>query len=440
MRGRSSRPPTTTLKADSPTAEPTAANGEHLGGSAYRVKLFSTSTPANLNATLLLSIVLLLVGFGLVMVLSSSAVEEFAAGNGFSSKFLKQLLFAVVGIPLMLVASRVPLAFWTGSATWLFLGGTVILQALVFTPLGIEVQGNRSWLDLGVTTIQPAEFAKVVLCVWLGFMVQRKGEKLEDWRQVILPIGLPVAIVIGLALLGEDLGTVMVLGVLVLGAMWFGGMRKRFLLVVAIAAVVGAITMAAISPNRVNRITSFFSGDCDYEDLCWQTSHGFFALARGGFFGVGLGNSTAKWSWLPEADNDFIFAIIGEEFGFIGAFAVVVLFVALAIVLLRIWRGTTNPAGRVVVGGVFSWIMYQAFVNIAVVLGLLPVLGVPLPFLSSGGSALVTTLGAIGIVLSVARDSAREGPANAPTRKRTVRSTSAATPTASAAKRKATRR
>jgi len=193
----------------------------------------------------------------------------------------------------------------------------------------------------------------------------------------------------------------------VLGALWFGGLRARYIIGAALIAVVGAITMAIISPNRVARITSFFDGTCDYEGLCWQTSHGYFALARGGIFGVGLGNSTAKWSWLPEADNDFIFAIIGEEFGMVGALAVILLFAALAVVLLRIWRETENVAGRTLVGGVLVWFIFQAFVNIAVVLGLLPVLGVPLPLLSSGGSALITSLFAIGLVLSVARDNAK---------------------------------
>jgi cell division protein FtsW len=235
-------------------------------------------------------------------------------------------------------------------------------------------------------------------------MVARKGDKLRELKHLLVPVGLPVAVVIGLALLGKDLGTVMVIGALVLGALWFGGIRMRYLVGLTAFAVAGAVLMAIISPNRVARITSFFDGSCDYEGLCWQTSHGFFALARGGLFGVGLGNSTAKWSWLPEADNDFIFAIIGEEFGLVGALAVILLFGALALVLLRIWRETRNPAGRVVIGGVLVWFIFQAFVNIAVVLGLLPVLGVPLPLLSSGGSALITSLFAIGLALSVARD------------------------------------
>lgn len=400
---RATTPRATTQRATTQSS----SKGAATSGAAYRIRLFASEHPANLNATLLLGIVLVLVGFGLIMVFSSSAVEEFAAGNSFSTKFLRQAVFAAIGLPLMWIAARIPLQFWTGSFAWLALLVAMAMQLLVFTPLGIEVNGNRSWLDFGFVTVQPAEFAKVALVMWLGMLIARKGDKLTRLREVIVPIGLPVGIVIGLALAGKDLGTVMVIGALVLGALWFGGLRARYIIGAALIAVVGAITMAIVSPNRVARITSFFDGTCDYEGLCWQTSHGYFALARGGIFGVGLGNSTAKWSWLPEADNDFIFAIIGEEFGMVGALAVILLFTALAVVLLRIWRETDNVAGRTLVGGVLAWFIFQAFVNIAVVLGLLPVLGVPLPLLSSGGSALITSLFAIGLVLSVARDNAK---------------------------------
>lgn len=401
------QPRATTARPTTPRAATSSAKGAATSGAAYRIRLFASEHPANLNATLLLGIVLVLVGFGLIMVFSSSAVEEFAAGNSFSTKFLRQAIFAAIGLPLLFMAARIPLRFWTGSFAWLALLVAMAMQLLVLSPLGIEVNGNRSWLDFGFVTVQPAEFAKVALVMWLGMLIARKGDKLTRLSEVILPIGLPVGLVIGLALAGKDLGTVMVIGALVLGALWFGGLRARYIVGATLIAVVGAITMAIISPNRVARITSFFDGTCDYEGLCWQTSHGYFALARGGIFGVGLGNSTAKWSWLPEADNDFIFAIIGEEFGMVGALAVILLFAALAVVLLRIWRETENVAGRTLVGGVLVWFIFQAFVNIAVVLGLLPVLGVPLPLLSSGGSALVTSLFAIGLVLSVARDNAK---------------------------------
>lgn len=384
-----------------------AASSQSPGaGVAYRIKLFSGEEPASFNATMLTGIVLSLVAIGLVMVFSSSSVEEFAAGNSLSTRFLRQALFAVLGIIFMFGAARLPVRFWTSSVAWLGLFIAIFLQVLVFTPLGMEVNGNRAWLNLGFVSIQPAEFAKVALAVWFGMMITRKGDKLRDPKYFIVPIGFPVVVVLGLALLGKDLGTVMVIGALVLGAMWFGGIRMRFILGTLVLGVMGAVIMAAISPNRVARITSFAAGNCDYEGLCWQTSHGFYALAHGGLFGAGLGNSTAKWSWLPEADNDFIFAIIGEELGLVGGLVVILLIAAMGMMMLRIWAEAVSPGGRAIVGAILTWFVFQAFVNIAVVLGMLPVLGVPLPLLSSGGSALMTSLLAIGVVLSVCRETA----------------------------------
>lgn len=377
--------------------------GDTPRGWAYRIRLSKPGTPADFDRTMLWAIVSLLTGFGLVMVLSSSAVESFAAGSGVSSKFLRQAVFAVLGFTAMYVASRLPGHLWTGKIAGLLLAVTLVLQALVFTPLGITEGGNRAWLDLGVTSLQPAEIGKIAMCVWFGAVLRMKGKPIERWQHLIVPILLPALLIIGLAMAGKDLGTVMVMAVVLLGTMWFSGMPLRWTVWGVVLAAAGAIAAAAISPNRVARITAFFSGDCDYEYLCWQTTHGFYALAHGGLLGVGLGNSTAKWSWLPEADNDYIFAIIGEEFGLLGAVLVIGMFTALAIVLLRMWRNAADAPARAIIGGVFSWIIFQAFVNISVVVGLLPVLGVPLPFVSSGGSALVTTMLAMGIVLSVSR-------------------------------------
>ncbi|MEO6944993.1 MAG: FtsW/RodA/SpoVE family cell cycle protein, partial [Lacisediminihabitans sp.] len=241
----------------------------------------------------------------------------------------------------------------------------------------------------------------------------KKRDALEDWHEVAMPI-VPVAgAALGLVLLGGDLGTVIILISIVLGAAYFAGVRLRILAVpVLILAAGAAILMSSGSGSRGLRIQAWLTGcasDSLYSGTCWQTVHGWWALASGGIFGVGLGNSKAKWSWLPEADNDFIFAIIGEELGLLGAIVVLLLFIVLAIAFVRIIRASTDPFARVVISSVMVWIIGQAFVNIAVVLGILPVLGVPLPLISAGGSALVTTLFAIGIVLSFARHPARPG-------------------------------
>ncbi|PPG02469.1 putative lipid II flippase FtsW [Pseudoclavibacter sp. RFBI5] len=360
----------------------------------------------NRNFVLLLSITLFLVGFGIVMVLSSSSVEEFAGGNAVSSRFVSQATFAALGIPLMLFASRMPLSFWKRSA-WAALAVAIILQALVFTPIGVDINGNRAWINLGFTTMQPAEVVKVALVLWLGLIIGRKQGKLHIGKEVAVPIVPVLLLCFGIMLLSKDLGTIIVVGALVLGALYFGGVATRYLLLALAVAVAGAVLMSVFSDNRMARITNFFGGDVDYESWGWQSAHGLYALAAGGLFGSGLGNSKAKWSWLPEADNDFIFAIIGEELGLVGAIVVIGLFVLLAVVLVRIYHEASDWTAKTIVGGVLTWIVFQAFVNIAVVIGFLPVLGVPLPLVSSGGSALITTLFAIGIVLSIARNPKR---------------------------------
>jgi cell division protein FtsW len=362
------------------------------------------------NYFLLLGTTLFLVVFGLIMVLSSSAVESYTASGDFFNGFVRQVMFAAVGIPLMLIAARMPARFWK---RWsgMFLIAALALQFLtVATPLGASQGGNRNWITIGSFSGQPSEFVKLGLVVWLGYVLSRKQQSLDNWRQLIMPL-VPIAgLSIGLVLLGGDLGTSIILSSIVMGAVFFGGVRLRFLgIPLLFIGVAGAIASVA-SNSRQDRIGAFLSGCASvaqYSGVCYQTIQGWWALASGGLFGVGLGQSKAKWSWLPEADNDFIFAIIGEELGLIGAILVLALFVILAISFVRIIRANTDPFARVTVSAVMVWIVGQAFVNIAVVLGILPVLGVPLPLISAGGSALVTTLIGIGIVLSFARHAPR---------------------------------
>ncbi|GAA0961569.1 hypothetical protein FFA01_03500 [Frigoribacterium faeni] len=356
---------------------------------------------------LILGTTLFLVVLGLVMVLSSSSVEAFiqSGQTSFFGAFVRQGIYAAIGIPLMLVVSRVPVWFWKRWA-WHILGAAVLLQLLVFSPLGYESGGNRNWVNLGAFTAQPSEAVKLALAIWLGMILAVKRDLLDDWRHLAIPLVPVVLVAVGLVVAGGDLGTTMVMLLLVFGAVWFAGIKLRYLLVplALLAAVIPVI--ASGSASRNDRIAAWMAGctdDSAYQGICWQSLHGTWALASGGMFGVGLGNSKAKWSWLPEADNDFIFAVLGEELGLIGAIVVLALFVVLATGFIKIIRRTDDPFVRIVTGSIAAWIIGQALINIAVVLGLLPVLGVPLPLISAGGSALIVTLVAIGVVLSFAR-------------------------------------
>ena len=364
-------------------------------------------TGSDWTVAALYAITLLLVGFGLIMVLSSSSVTSYVDGQGFFGGFWRQATFALIGLPLMLIAAAMPVDFWKRWA-WVLLGLGILLQLLVFTPLGIEVYGNRNWIQIGGFGAQPSEALKLALVVWIGAVLLKKEPLLGQMRHEIVPVVVPGAVVVlGLVLLGRDLGTTIIMAALVFGAMYFGGLSWKTLAVTAVGGILAMVFFVVTSPNRMQRLFGHASGNEDYSGLGWQPLHGLWALAGGGLFGVGLGGSKAKWSWLPAADNDYIFAIIGEELGLIGALLVIALFVALAILMMRVIARSRDRFGKAVVGGIMVWIVGQAFVNIGVVIGVLPVLGVPLPLISAGGTALIACLIAIGVVISIARDAAQ---------------------------------
>ena len=376
---------------------------ERMGRRAL-VRVRSVFGAPTLNAALLMGTTLFLVVFGLIMVLSSSSVESYVANDSFFTDFVKQGAFASIGTVLMLIAARLPASIWQRLA-WAAIMLGIVMQVLVFTPLGFGSGGNRNWIGIGGFSIQPSEFVKVALCVWLAMIMTRKQKKLDNFWQAWIPAAPIAGLSIGLVLLGSDLGTVVIMVLLSFGALWFAGVKWWHLLLPVAGLAVLAVPVVLSSPSRVTRITSFLQGctDADYYDGCWQQLHGTWALSAGGLFGVGLGNSRAKWSWLPEADNDYIFAIIGEELGLLGAVVVLALFALLAWTMLRIVRSARLQMTRVVTGAATVWLVGQALVNIGVVLGLLPVLGVPLPFISSGGSQLIAALLVVGIVLSLER-------------------------------------
>ncbi|MCM3504982.1 putative lipid II flippase FtsW [Curtobacterium sp. ODYSSEY 48 V2] len=397
-----------------------SAGGEHAGpqrrarGAVVAVKNVFVAESSTFYT--ILGVTLFLVVFGVVMVLSSSSVEQYAATHDFFGAASKQGLYAVLGVPLMLVASRVPARLWRKWAMRI-LAAALVLQLLVYTPLGIEIQGNRNWIKLGSFSAQPSEAVKLGIALAVGAIIYVKRDRLREWKELFVPVGIATVLPLGMVLLGGDQGTAMIMLVLLLGALFIGGARAKHLLVIlgVVAVVLPFVTMA--SASRQYRINAWLSGCTDsnqYQDLCWQPVHGMWALASGGVFGVGLGNSKAKWSWLPEADNDYIFAIIGEELGLIGAVVVLALFIVLAVSMIKVIRQSDDPFVRTVTGAILAWIIGQALVNIAVVLGLLPVLGVPLPLISAGGSALIMTLVAIGVVLSFARELPGKGRTAAP--------------------------
>jgi cell division protein FtsW len=349
--------------------------------------------------------VLFLVVFGLVMVLSSSFVGSALGNDGnFFATFLRQAMWAFLGIPVMLVVSRISPVTIKRTAPTVFLSA-LLLQGLVFTPLGFSSGGNTNWVNIAGFTGQPSELLKVALIVWMASILSDRLDVISDFRTFVRPLGVGVVMALGLVIAGRDLGTMGVMAMIALGVVFLAGMRLSHIAVIIGGLIAGLAMLAVISTSRIDRIMTWFSGctDEDYLTTCWQTVHSTFALGSGGIFGVGLGNSRAKWSWLPAAETDFIFAIVGEELGLVGASIVIAAFVVLAVVMAKLVQRQPDPFARLITGGVMVWLIGQALINIAVVLELLPVLGVPLPFMSVGGSALLSSLLAVGIVMAMNR-------------------------------------
>ena len=356
----------------------------------------------------MVSMVFFLVIFGLVMVLSSSFVGSALGNDGnFFATFFRQVMWVLLGIPAMLVISRFPALALKKLAPTIFLVA-LLLQGLVFTPLGITSGGNTNWVNIAGFTGQPSEILKVAMIIWMAAILADRIDQVEDYRTLMRPLGLGVLIALSLVMMGQDLGTMGVMVVIALGIVFLAGARLSHLFTVVAVIAAGVAMLAMLSPSRINRIMTWFSGctEEDYLGTCWQIVHSTYALGSGGVLGVGLGNSRAKWSWLPHAETDFIFAIVGEELGLIGTSMVILSFVILAVAMARLVRAQPDPFARLVTGGVMVWLIGQALINIAVVLEVLPVLGVPLPFMSVGGSALMASLIGIGVVMSVNRHDA----------------------------------
>lgn len=349
--------------------------------------------------------------FGVIMVQSSASVEAIAAGrNGFTVA-LSQALFAGVGIVCMLVMqfihpSKLKRLAWP--AVW---AAVILLGLVAFTPLGHEVLGNRNWIKITSTIgLQPSEFAKLALAVFSAFMLEKKQQHLlSDVKHLVIPILAPVGVaILFLVMLGKDVGTALVLIMILATAMFLGGLRMKWLLGLGAAGFVLLSVAVMSSANRRGRIKAWLGIDCGSGDQCYQSNMGMHAFASGGWFGVGPGQSRMKWSYVPEAQNDFIFSILGEEFGFIGVIFVLALFAILALAMYRIAMRASDLYTRVLMGCLMSWIIGQTFVNLGTVTGVLPVIGVPLPFISSGGSAMLAVMLAMGFVLSSARQQKKD--------------------------------
>ncbi|MFD7000112.1 putative lipid II flippase FtsW [Streptomyces mirabilis] len=350
---------------------------------------------------------LLITVLGLVMVYSASMITALQLSLPGSFFFRKQFLAASIGTVLLLIAMRVPVKLHRALA-YPILACAVFLMILVQVPgIGMAVNGNQNWISLGGSfQIQPSEFGKLALVLWGADLLARKQDKgmLTQWKHMLVPLVPGTFLLLGLIMLGGDMGTAIILTAILFGLLWLAGAPTRlFGGVLAVALTIGFILIKT-SPNRMSRLACIGATEPGPNDTCWQAVHGIYALASGGLFGSGLGASVEKWGQLPEAHTDFIFAITGEELGLAGTLSVLALFAALGYAGIRVAGRTEDPFVRYAAGGVTTWITAQAVINVGAVLGLLPIAGVPLPLFSYGGSALLPTMFAIGLLIAFARD------------------------------------
>ena len=355
------------------------------------------------NSVLLVLAVAVLNIIGLVMVLSASSVESLDSKGNPWWFFERQLLWTTFGAVAFLAASRFDHRRWRRLAPLLLAVAFVLLTVVLIPGIGIYVDGARRWLGTGQFRLQPSEIAKFALLVFCADVLARRQHETDDWRRAMRPIVSVLAGVALLMMLEPDLASFMVIAVTVVAMLVVGGVRTRHLAALAGVGIAMVALFSFVVPWRRARMFSFFSGGQDAHAAGYQVTQSLIALARGGWTGVGLGAGRAKWNFLPAAHTDFIFAVIGEELGLLGCTLVLACFCVIAWRGLRTAMRAPDRFGAFLALGLTAMVVVQALFNISVVLGLLPTKGIPLPFVSFGGSSLLMSMIGMGILLNVSQ-------------------------------------
>ena len=373
-----------------------------------QVKANNLKPEAEISAKLYYALLIATFGLlfiGMVMILSASTTVSYKQFNNQYIIFLRQLMFASIGIVMMMAISRLPKIFffrWAKVALWI----SIVLLVLVLIPsIGISVAGQRNWISLwGPFRLQPSEIAKLTLIVWGSVVLSKQiRSKITTWQNLLVPV-FPVGAIIAVLVIFEgDLGTALILGPILLSLFYAVGAPVKLFTWSAMAGLLGILILSIQESYRIQRFLSWINPSAENQDAGWQVTHGKYALASGGWTGIGLGASKEKWGWLPAAHTDFIFAVVGEELGLVGTLIVLALIGTIAYVALTLARKTNDLFTKLIATSVMAWIVVQSIINVGAVLGLLPVTGVPLPLVSYGGSSLVFTMSAIGVLMAVLR-------------------------------------
>jgi cell division protein FtsW len=340
---------------------------------------------------------------GLIMVFSASSIYSLGTSGTSYGVVVRQFVFLLIALPMAWVLSRLSLRQWKDIARFGMVISVVLLAIVQL--IGNDVSGNRNWISIGFVDVQPSEIAKFLMILWAGHMLAIRERAGAIYSNVVALIGPAFLLCMILVMIGRDLGTASVFAFILAGLLWVSGLRLG-VFGVGLTAVISAIAVFILTnPERVERFVAFLNpfAEDQYKSSGWQPAHSLLGLASGGLFGVGLGASRQKWGNLTQAHTDFIFAIIGEELGLFGTLVTLLLLTLLLFAIFRIALRASDPMVRYVSSGLGCWFAIQIVLNIGSAISVLPVVGVTLPLVSYGGSALVATYMGIGFVLGAAR-------------------------------------
>jgi cell division protein FtsW len=352
---------------------------------------------------LIIAVAALLTTLGLIMVLSASGVRSYDDDGSAWTIFGRQVLWTVIGLLACYVALRTPVRFMRRTAFTGFAVSVVLLVLVLVPGIGKEANGSRGWFVVAGFSMQPSELTKIAFAIWGAHLLAARRMERASLREMLIPLVPAAVIALGLIVAQPDLGQTVSLGIILLGLLWYVGLPLRVFLSSLLAVVVSAAILAVSAGYRSDRVRSWLDPGQDPQDSGYQARQAKFALAEGGVFGHGLGQGTAKWNYLPNAHNDFIFAVIGEELGLVGALGLLGLFGLFGYTGMRIARRSADPFLRLLTAATTMWVIGQSFINVGYVIGLLPVTGIQLPLISAGGTSTATTLLMIGVIASAAR-------------------------------------
>ena len=352
---------------------------------------------------LMVSVAGLLTTLGLIMVLSASGVHSYDEDGSPWSIFNRQLLWAAVGLFACWFALRLPVRLMRATAFLAFSVTIVMLVAVLIPGIGRMANGTRGWFVVGGLSMQPSELTKIAFVVWGSHLLAARRMERASLREMLIPLIPAAVIALALIVAQPDLGQTVSLGIILLALLWFAGLPLKVFVTSLLATIAAAAVLAVSAGYRSARVQSWLDPGADTQGAGYQARQAKFALANGGVFGDGLGQGTAKWNYLPNAHNDFIFAIVGEELGFIGAFGLLALFGLFAYTGMRIARRSADPFLRLLTATATVWVIGQVFINVGYVVGLLPVTGIQLPLISAGGTSTATTLFMVGLMANAAR-------------------------------------